>query len=255
VSLQAIQSLAVTEPTAPRLYADLADWFHLLTAPEEYVEEAGFYTRVLRESCARPPRTVLELGSGGGNNASHMKAHFDMTLVDPSQEMLRISRELNPECEHIEGDMRDARLGRIFDAVFVHDAVSYLTSLEDLRAAMMTAFVHLASGGAALFVPDHVRESFEPATEHGGNDGPGRAMRYMEWTWDPDPSDDEYIADFAYLLREGSEVRVVHDRHQCGIFPRGAWMRLLAEVGFEPHNRPAEYQGSSGLEVFLGRKP
>jgi hypothetical protein len=66
----------------PRLYSDLAGWFHLLTAPSEYADEAALYRQLL-ESMG-PIRTVLELGSGGGNNASHLKVHFQMTLVDVS---------------------------------------------------------------------------------------------------------------------------------------------------------------------------
>ena len=73
-------------------------------------------------------RTLLELGSGGGNNASHLKTRFDCTLTDISPEMLALSRSLNPECEHLEGDMRTLRLGREFDVVFIHDAISYLTT-------------------------------------------------------------------------------------------------------------------------------
>src|SRR5437763_17211229 len=103
--------------STPRLYSDLAGWFHLLTAPEDYAEEAASHSRVLTEACARPPRRVLELGSGGGNNASHMKQQFELTLVDVSPQMLEISRELNPECEHVVGDMRLVRLDRTFDAV------------------------------------------------------------------------------------------------------------------------------------------
>ncbi|MHC4615594.1 MAG: class I SAM-dependent methyltransferase, partial [Planctomycetota bacterium] len=57
---------------------------------------------------------VLELGSGGGNNASHLKKWFDMTLVDLSPHMLEVSRALNPECSHQQGDMRTVRLGTLF---------------------------------------------------------------------------------------------------------------------------------------------
>src|SRR3990172_4246630 len=142
-------------PLQPRLYSDLAEWFHLLTAPADYAEEAAFYRRVLADACAKPPILLLELGSGGGNNASHLKAHFQMTLVDLSPSMLAVSRALNPECEHIEGDMRSLRLGRSFDAVFVHDAIAYMTGESDLRSALETALVHCRPGGAALFCPDH----------------------------------------------------------------------------------------------------
>jgi len=239
----------------PKLYHELASWFHLLTAPEDYAEEAEFYRQTLVAACDRPPVTVLELGSGGGNNASHMKAHFTLTLTDLSPQMLAISRTINPELEHIEGDMRTLRLGREFDAVFVHDAVMYLTTEAGLRAAMETAFVHCRPGGVALFAPDCVREAFAPKTSHGGHDGAdGRALRYLEWTWDPDPSDSEYNVDFAYLLREpDGAVHIEQDRHVFGVFARDTWLRLVAACGFraEVVQEPEEL----GSEVFVARKP
>lgn len=106
----------------PRLYGDLAGWYHLLTAPHEYVEEAGLY-RALIEELAPSARTILELGTGGGANASHLKADYDMTLTDISEAMLAMSRRINPECEHVIGDMRTMRLGREFDVVMIHDAI------------------------------------------------------------------------------------------------------------------------------------
>ena len=92
------------------------------------------------------PRTLLELGLGGGNNTSHLKRHFALTLVDRSPAMLAVSRALNPDCEHVTDDMRTVRLGRIFDLVFVHDAVSYLTTEDDLRAALETSAPPLPYG-------------------------------------------------------------------------------------------------------------
>ncbi len=241
--------------TEPRLYSELADWFHLLTAPASYAQEADFYRRLLLEACDEPPRTVLELGSGGGNNASHLKRHFELTLVDRSPQMVELSRSLNPECRHLVGDMRDVRLSEEFDAVFVHDAIAYVTIEDDLAATTVTAAEHVRPGGAALFVPDFVRERFEPRTQHGGHDGEGRALRYLEWAWDPDPSDTTYVSDFAYLVREGGEVRCVQDRHVLGLFPRAMWVELLERAGLEarrvfapPHEEPA------GAELFVGKK-
>jgi hypothetical protein len=239
----------------PRLYRELAQWFHLLTAPEEYAEEAERYRGLLIETAERPVETVLELGSGGGNNASHMKAHFTMTLTDLSPQMLAVSRTLNPELEQVEGDMRTVRLGREFDAVFVHDAVSYITTQADLAAVVETAFVHCRPGGAALFVPDHVRETFRPDTDCGGNDADGRGLRYLEWDWDPDPDDDTYVSDFAYVLREeDGSVRVEHDRHVCGAFRRKVWLTLLEEAGFRAERRPTGERGA-GSELFVAVKP
>jgi trans-aconitate methyltransferase len=242
---------------SPKLYNELASWFHLLTSPAEYVDEAALYRDTILASSAIPVREVLELGSGGGNNASHMKSHFSLTLVDLSSQMLDVSRELNPDCVHIQGDMRSIRLNRRFDAVFVHDAVTYITELDDLRATAETAFVHCKLGGIALFVPDHVRETFRPATDHGGNDGDSKGLRYLMWDWDPDPTDATYLSDFAYLLRdEDGEVRVVHDRHVCGLFSQEVWTTVLRDAGFRPEMRPTdEPEGEPGSLMFVAPKP
>jgi len=240
-----------------RLYSELAAWWPLMSAPEDYKEEAAFYQQTLLGAAARA-KTMLELGSGGGNNASHLKSRFTMTLVEPSAGMLAVSRALNPECDHVQGDMRTVRLGRVFDCVFVHDAVCYMTTEADVRAAMETAFVHCAPGGAALFCPDHVRENFQPATDHGGHDAGSRGLRYLEWTWDPDPADTTYQVDYAYLLREANgSTRVEHDRHIEGLFARGDWLRLLSEVGFNPKVVPFEHSElePGRYEIFLGSKP
>jgi SAM-dependent methyltransferase len=241
-----------------RLYRELAAWWPLFSAPADYAEEAAIYRSVLAETAQPPLTTVLELGSGGGNNASHLKEHVQLTLVDLSPGMLEVSRALNPECEHVEGDMRTVRLGRVFDAVFVHDAVNYMTTEQDLRMAMETAFVHCRPGGAALFAPDHLRENFRTGTDHGGHDGDGRGVRYLEWTWDPDPVDTTYLVDYAYLLRNADgSVEVEHDRHVEGLFPRATWLRLLDRVGFRARPVPIEHSElePGSYEVFVGARP
>ena len=241
---------------SPKLYNELADWWPLMSAPDEYAEEAGVYSDMLVESGASPIRSVLELGSGGGNNASHMKARFDLTLVELSTGMLEVSKRLNPECEHHQGDMRTVRLGRQFDGVFVHDAVCYMTTPEDLRRAMETAFIHCRPGGAALFCPDYVAETFAPSTDHGGHDGDGRALRYIEWCWDPDSSDTTYLVDYAYLLRTGTDTRVLHDRHVEGLFSVATWLDTFRDVGFDARPQPYRHtEVERPIDVFVARRP
>lgn len=246
------EGIDVIPTRIPRMYDELAGWFHLLTAPEEYAEEAGLILGLLREEAVGPVATMLELGSGGGNTASHLREHVRLTLTDVAPRMLDLSRRLNPGCEHLPGDMRSLRLGRSFDAVLVHDAIVYMTTADDLRAVFETAFVHLRPGGAALFAPDHVRETWRAATEHGGYDGEGRALRYLEWSWDPDPADTTYDVDFAILVREGDDaVRAVHERHVLGLFPRATWLHLLASTGFTSRIVADRW----GRDLFVCRRP
>lgn len=241
-----------------KLYRDLADWYPLLTPAADYAEEAAFYRSVFGTHCRRPLRTLLDLGSGGGHNAFHLKAAFACTLVDLEPAMLELSSRINPECEHIPGDMRSIRLGRVFDCVLVHDAVNYMTTRADLSDAIATAFAHTAPGGAAIFLPDFVSETFRPGEDSGGGDDGGRALRYLEWRWIPDSATETYVADMAYLMRdEEGAVRVVHDRHVMGLFPRAAWLELIADAGFEPVVVPFAHSANSevGCELFLGLRP
>lgn len=241
----------------PMFYEELASWWPLMSAPEEYEEEAGFFTALLLDHGEVPAETLLELGSGGGNNASFLKRRFRMTLVEPSAGMLTVSRALNPDCEHVQGDMRTVRLGRQFDRVFVHDAIVYMTSEEDLRAAIETVWLHCRPGGAALLAPDYVKETFRTGTDAGGHDDGDRGLRFLEWITDPDPTDCTCQVDYAFLLREGDRIRLEHDRHVEGVFPRERWLTLLREAGFEPRVLPLVHSEvePGAHEVFIAVRP
>jgi SAM-dependent methyltransferase len=237
------------------MYSDLAPWFHLLTQPSDYWDEAAFVTRVVDDVAIDEAGTLLELGSGGGNNASHLKARFECTLTDISPDMLALSRTLNPQCEHLEGDMRTLRLGRTFDVVFIHDAIGYLTTENDLRAAIETAAVHVRPGGVVILTPDATTESFQPKTEHGGHDGDdGRSLRYLEWVHAATGS--TYDVDYLIIARgPGEDVRVVHDRHTLGLFPRSSWERLIADAGLELADTTVEDPYELEHAAFVARRP
>jgi SAM-dependent methyltransferase len=246
-------------PELPRLYRDLAPWFHLLTHPKDYAEETEFYASLMRETASIPVHEVVELGSGGGNMASHMKRHFALTLSDISDGMLAISRELNPEVPHVQGDMRSVDLGRQFDAVFVHDAVEYLLAEDDLRQLIQNADRHCRPGGCVLIAPDAVKETWQPRTDSGGHDAPdGRGLRYLEWSYDPDPVDTTFVCDMAYLIREADgTMHCEYDRHVLGLFSRDTWLTLFREAGLEARVVPLVHSevAPGEVEVFAAAKP
>ena len=182
-----------------------------------------------------------------------------MTLVDQSAPMLAVSRQLNPDCEHLQGDMLTLRLGREFDAVLVHDAVDYVTSREDLRRVIATAFAHCRPGGMAVFAPDHTAEAFRPGTGGGGgSDGRGRVASFRERTTDPAPADDWILAEYEFTLRQADgSVRVVPEAHRLGAFGRDTWLAELAAAGFEPAALTGRLTGGVRLNrvMFTGRRP
>ena len=234
-----------------RMYHDLARWWPLLSPPSEYEEEATDLLGRLPPGSGSP-LTLLELGSGGGSLAAHLKHHYQLTLTDLSPEMLAVSREINPECEHLQGDMRSLRLHRRFDVVMVHDAIMYAVHAADVRATLLTASLHCRVGGTVAVLPDYVRETFAPGTDCDGHDAAdGCGLRYLEWRWDPDPADNTYVVEYAFLLRERDGTVVVdHDHHEEGLFSRADWLVWFEEAGLLP--RAA--LDSSGREIFLGTR-
>ena len=112
-----------------------------------------------------------------------------MTLVDLSEEMLAVSRQLNPSvstCGRYANAPSRAKLrcGLRARRHRLHDTEA------DLRQAVATAYEHCRVGGVAVLVPDNIAENFEPGTDYGGHDAPdGRGARYPRWSSDPDPDD------------------------------------------------------------------
>ena len=236
----------------PKLYTELAGWWQRVSPTEDYADEAAFFRKLFQ---AENAKTVLELGSGGGNIAWFLKKDFALTLTDISGAMVAESKKQNPELEHIQGDMRKLRLGRTFDGVLIHDAIMYMTSEEDLRAALLTAYEHCKPDGVVVIVPDWVAETFRPHTTHEGKDAGERGVRSLEWIWDADPNDTKVNYELILALKEGDELRTVVDRHVVGVFPCATWVRLLKDVGFEAKVVEDFSTETERSKVFLGHKP
>jgi len=247
-----VVEVARERQSLPGMYVEAAPWWPLLSPPAEYAEEAA-HLRGLLLGARIDVRTVLDLGSGGGHLASHLTPYADVCLVDLSPEMLEVSRQLNPGCEHICADMRTWRGDREFDAVILHDAIDYMATREDLAAALATAYAHCRPGGIVITLPDHTRETYAATTGHGGVDGvDGRGARFLEWSWDPDPGDDTILTHYILTLRErNGAVRVIHDEHITGLFSIHTWVEMLTAAGFDPVDAVEPAEPDVAPDVFF----
>jgi SAM-dependent methyltransferase len=242
--------------TAPRLYGEFADWYYLLTHPDDYEEEAGIFHRTFEEHTRIPIKTMLELGAGGGANALYLKRHYAMTLTDLSERMLAQSKTTNPDCRHIVGDMRTLRLGELFDAVFLHDAVAYMTTEDELRDAIETVAAHLRTGAMAVIVPDDIADTYAPSTSDGGHTIGDRSLHYTQEHGELRPDSTVVEVRFTYTFREGGTERTEEDVHLTGVFPLATWTRLISEAGLEPLVLPYVHsEVDHEMTIFVAFKP
>ncbi len=242
-----------------RLYSDLAWLWPTMSPPEDYVEEAETFARVIREHSRITPRTLLHLTSGGGHVDNRLRHDFDITGVDASPDMVSLARRLNPDVKYVIDDVRSVRLGRTFDAVFVDDGILYMLTEEDLKAVFETAFEHLVPGGVMLVYVESTPERFEQnRTDVTRRTSGDTELVYVENQYDPDTSDREYETTFVYLIRQDGRLSVETDLHICGIFPLDTWRRLLREVGFEVREtrfEHSEFPEGSSEPMFACLKP
>lgn len=237
------------------LYNELAYLWPVISPPEDYALEAVHWRQALRQRLGPGRHQLLELGVGGGHNLSHLTDDFDAAAVDISPKMLELSRRLNPSVEHYLGDMRTFRLpGRTFDAVLIHDAICYMRTEDDLRAAFAAARAHLRPGGLFLVAPDLVRDTFRPGMKlRWSTQKDGVEIVTEETIHDADPDDTIVESHFTYTITERGVRRVERDIHISGLFPIATWTALLEEAGFEVERIPLPGDGDGcGEHLFCG---
>ena len=222
----------------PRLYGDLAWLWPLWGDPDgEYAEWCAHVVAMIEKHAQREVHTLLNLGCGGGKNAYNLKRHYKVVGLDLSNEMLANARKLNPDCSFVRGDMREFSVPGRFDAILIDDAVSYMTSREDLACVFRAAHRHLEPGGVVIVSPDGTKETFEQNETKisyalAKAKPEGVDVVFIENNYDPDPTDDTYEGVILYLIREHGKLRVEVDHHRLGIFAAAVWPTLLREVGF-----------------------
>ena len=240
--------------TRHRLYHDLAHLWPLFSPPQEYADEARIYLHLIRSKLGPGRHLLLELGVGGGHLLSHLTAEHDATAVDISEEMLGLSRSLNPTVQHHLGDMRSVRLDARFDAVLIHDAIDYMLTEDDISAALTTARAHLKPTGLLMVAPDWFRETYPGQhTMHWHQDHGDIILDVEERLPDVPPGSTIVESTFIYTLRQGDRVTVEHDPHVTGLFPRDTWFRLIREAGFDVEllSIPS-CEGGYGGNLFAG---
>jgi len=142
------------------VFANYARYYDLLYQTKDYIGEAQFVDQLL-QTYASNSKSILELGCGTGIHAILLAEYgYSVYGIDMSVEMLTMANQrfskleepLVSQLEFCQGDVRNIRLNKQFDAVIsLFHVVSYQSVNEDLRAMFITAKSHLKPGGIFVF--------------------------------------------------------------------------------------------------------
>ncbi len=76
-------------------------------------------------------------------------------------------------------------------------------------------------------------------------------LTFIEFTYDPDPSDTTIETILFYLIRTPGGLQIELDRHITGLFPRRRWLDLLAEAGFQVEPYPCGQGDAAEPPILL----
>ena len=128
----------------------------------DYDAEALNLGKIFKE---KNVKSILDVACGTGKHLIRLaKMGYDCTGIDLSNDMLEVAREkalkegLN--ISYIQGDARDFRLNKKFDAITFLYTSSFLPNVDDIRKALKIIRNSLNSGG--MFIANFMNIKFRP---------------------------------------------------------------------------------------------
>jgi ubiquinone/menaquinone biosynthesis C-methylase UbiE len=225
------------DPDQPMAYGRFADIYDRVMRSVDYEAWAEYVLNCCYHlDLPREPLLNVACGTGNLEIELHERGVGDITSVDASDDMLRVAEEKFRK-EGMEVSLHRARmqhfdLGRTFGLVTcLYDSVNYLTSLEDLEAAIASVYRHVRPGGAFIF---------DVTTEF------NIIRNFADYTFAENYDDYSYIWENRYNIRtklivskltifglEDGVYRKYREEHVQKIFPRKAVEKAVKRAGFD----------------------
>jgi len=134
------------------LYNQLAEVYEAMYKSFiNYKEEYELYESLIEPNIAE--KTILEIGCGTGNLANHfLNAGFKYTGMDISTKMLSIAKLKVPNCNFIQGDMRDFSLEEpVNSCIITARTISYLITNKEIGNTFQSIHKNLTKDGILCF--------------------------------------------------------------------------------------------------------
>ncbi|MET8260572.1 class I SAM-dependent methyltransferase [Micromonospora sp. NPDC005553] len=217
---------------------------------KDWAAEAETLTRLIRDR--RPEAaSLLDVACGTGAHLATFAGTFDEVAgVELSEPMRATARTRLPGVPVHDGDMRDFRLGRRFDAVTcMFNAIGYLGSVAELRQAVWSMAQHLEPGGVLVVEPWWFPERFLDGHLAVDSDTDGtRAVARMSHTTRTGRMSHLEVR---FLVGDAGGIREFTQTSHLMLFSRDEYLGAFADAGC-----PAEFldDGLTGRGLFVGQR-
>ncbi len=137
-----------------KLYTELAHIYDAIYRKIfDYEKQAEFIDKILKGLKKKKGKNILEIGCGTGHLANFLiKKGYNVVGIDLYKEMLDIAKKRFKNIEFLQGDMRNLKLRRRFDAIIVLGrSITYMTTNDDLLKALNSFNRCLKRNGILLF--------------------------------------------------------------------------------------------------------
>jgi ubiquinone/menaquinone biosynthesis C-methylase UbiE len=234
------------------MFTKSARFYDAIYARKDYAAEAEALRAIIASEMDRPARTLLDVACGTGRHLAQMQTAFEVEGADLNEDLLALAKERLPNVRLHHADMRSIDLGRDFDAVTcLFGAIGYLTSREDLEAAIAAMARHVAPGGLLIVDPWWPPDKWVL-------DGNPRALFVDE----PElkiarmsisgREGDIATLNFHYLVATREGVFPFTENHRLGLFTMAEQVAAFRAAGLDVRH---DAVGLIGRGIFVGRKP
>jgi ubiquinone/menaquinone biosynthesis C-methylase UbiE len=234
------------------LYSKLAKYYDLIYNYRDYLDEAVRLQNLIIKNMEYEANTLLDVACGSGLHLKHLKDDFSCTGVDVSPAMVRIAKSNVNGVSFKEGDMKDLKLGKLFDVVTcLFGSIGYVKTLANIERVILSFFNHLKPKGLLLIETSNNSSAFvlgEPrVTSYDGKNVKVARINHSNIRLAT-----AVINMHILVAEKGKDVNYLVDKHELGLFGDKEMSMIMKECGFKGKVLKSGFL--PGRELLIGIK-
>ena len=228
------------------MYDEFAEVYDLIYTFLNYKKTAKKVKKLILKNKRTSGNKLLDVGCGTGKHLSYLKADFECTGVDLSQQMLDIASKNYSNIRFIQADMVELDLNEEFDAIIsLFSSIGYIKTYSNLKKTIHNFANHLKSGGVLIIEPWLTKsiaiDGLASMDTYSSENIKIARQSVSKIEGDISRFDMHYL-----VARKGEDVTYFKDTHELGLFDTDQMLKVIQEAGFD-----AKFL-KKGLEVKRG---